>query len=1200
MTTLIPETRHGLLEANLAALARRSPGAAARVRAAQDRHGLAWSDTDESGHPSATLDGRWLASRRRPGEEAAALAATVDPARAGAAVVLGFGLGYHVEALAKRLGRDGALFVFEPDAELLRAVLSRLDCSWLNDSTVVVLTDPDAPELTRATQGFEPLLALGAAFVEHTPSRARLGALSARFAEAFTRVIGSLRTHVITTMVQMGVTVRNLLMNCDHYACGAGVADLENAAPGAPAIVVSAGPSLKRNIELLKTPGLRERCVIIAVQTVLKQLLREGIRPHFVTALDYHEISARFYEGLTPQDVEGVTLIAEPKANPAILQAFPGQIRLVASEYLDTVLGRDLAGEHGAMKPGATVAHLAYYFARHLGCDPVILMGQDLAFTDGQYYAAGAAIHDVWASELNDFNTLELMEWQRIVRWRGHLHKLTDQLGRPIYTDDQMAAYIAQFERDFLADAERGLVVIDATEGGVAKAHTRIMPLRDAIERYASPDRQTLPPFTSGAPRRNPARLRQLSRRIDRVRRDTREVAKLSREAAAILQRMADAQQDQALTNRLIEDVQELRRRVEKLEPAYGLVHRLNQAGAFKRMRADRLLRITPDLDPFERQRRQIERDQMNVSWLADAADSLAETLQAAQDMLEGGERLTRDPAPPSDAEITGDDGAPAAPAARLTVSAVILVDAERSGLGLPRDLGATFQGKPLLRATLERLAPCRGLDGVTLLTDAPQRIRAILGKGIPGLTLRIERIDGELLRAERASRAAARLWSRACWRGGLGYATAWDEAFDARLFAGAMTMTNCDAALVVGADWALVDPELCNRVIERYREHRGQMPLAFAQAPPGLAGLVISASLTRDLAEGRAAGDHLATIGGVLGYTPTRPRTDPIASAACVLTSPIVRDAPLRLIPDDNATRAELESALRDLTALDAESIVRAVMAQRDALAPACPDRIILELHPRRALPKFDGALTRPSMARDDVLRITRDIAAFAPAVAVTLAGAGDPLLHPDFTPLVHAIRDAGVSGLHVRTDLASPDAPIDTLIGGAVGVVSVNVHAANAAAYASITGLDRFDLVMQHIDALLAARRASPGGRTPWIVPRMTRRDAVYEQIEEHVDKSLFICGAVALDQLEAPIPGERIEPLGKPRATAVRDWRSRMMILSDGSVIADERDVEARSPVANVLRDGAESAWRALMDRRMAAWRANPAHPDLWTGW
>ncbi len=62
-----------------------------------------------------------------------------------------------------------------------------------------------------------------------------------------------------------------------------------------------------------------------------------------MTALDYHEISRRFYEGLSASDVEGITLVVEPKANPAILSAYPGAIRCVGDDVLDRVLGERLA-----------------------------------------------------------------------------------------------------------------------------------------------------------------------------------------------------------------------------------------------------------------------------------------------------------------------------------------------------------------------------------------------------------------------------------------------------------------------------------------------------------------------------------------------------------------------------------------------------------------------------------------------------------------------------------------------------------------------------------------------------------------------------------------------------------------------------------------------------------------------------------------
>ena len=72
-----------------------------------------------------------------------------------------------------------------------------------------------------------------------------------------------------------------------------------------------------------------------------------------------------------------------------------------------------------AIPPGATVAHLSVSLAEFLGCATVVLVGQDLGFTDGLYYCPGTAVHRVWDAELSPWNTLEMMEWQRIARMRG-------------------------------------------------------------------------------------------------------------------------------------------------------------------------------------------------------------------------------------------------------------------------------------------------------------------------------------------------------------------------------------------------------------------------------------------------------------------------------------------------------------------------------------------------------------------------------------------------------------------------------------------------------------------------------------------------------------------------------------------------------------------------------------------------------------
>ena len=143
------------------------------------------------------------------------------------------------------------------------------------------------------------------------------------------------------------------------------------------------------------------------------------------------------------------------------------------------VVARGVSGGRTGLKLGATVAHLSFYLAEFLGCDPIILVGQDLGFVDGLYYKPGTAIHETWGVELGRFNTLETKEWERIVRSKTILRKIPDIYGHPMYTEEQFFVYLQQFERDFAASRCK---VIDATEGGAKKQGVEVMTLRKAID----------------------------------------------------------------------------------------------------------------------------------------------------------------------------------------------------------------------------------------------------------------------------------------------------------------------------------------------------------------------------------------------------------------------------------------------------------------------------------------------------------------------------------------------------------------------------------------------------------------------------------------------------------------------------------------------------------------------------------------------
>ena len=629
--TAPPAGDAGILEKNLRALARRNPQLAQRLADAAPAP-LRW-ERSKAGPPVATLEregrGLALASRYDPDKEASKLLGEIDRRAVACVALLGMGVGHHVRRAVSDAGPQDVVVVYEPELDVLRGVFEGVDHSgWLGDRRVYLFA-ADAGR-SRLTQQLEPIAATviqGARVIVHPASRQRAPQEIARFNEAFTDTLAYCRTTIATALVNASRTCRNLVTNLPWYAAGATTNELAGAARGRPAVLVAAGPSLVKNVDLLRDPDVRRRVVVITTQTTLRPLLDRGIRPDYVTALDYSPISSRFYEGLP--DLDDVALVAEPKANNAILRGFPGPIRIAQNDLNDGLLG-ELARPITPLKSGATVAHLSFYLAQHLGCDPIVFIGQDLGFSDGLYYAPGTAVHRVWSSELGPFNTLEMMEWQRIVRMRGHLRRAEDVHGQPMFTDEQMVTYLKQFERDF-DDAPQ--TVIDATEGGVPKEHTLRMTLREAIDAHAGEPIDTLP--------RTPRaldldRLGRLEALLHARREQLEELRKVTARTLPILDSMKKHQRDRGKMKRLFDQLHTHQRRVEgDLKPAFETATQINTVGSFRRKKADRAMAHTAS-DPLERQLQQLDRDRDNLEWLGDACAEAIEILDDATAQLPG------------------------------------------------------------------------------------------------------------------------------------------------------------------------------------------------------------------------------------------------------------------------------------------------------------------------------------------------------------------------------------------------------------------------------------------------------------------------------------------------------------------------------------------------------------------------------------
>jgi spore maturation protein CgeB len=155
------------LEPNLRALAAHDPARAAGVAAAAPL--VAPVEHAATGAPTLAADGVLLHSRHDPAREASRWAAAqrerLESRDGATAVVLGFGLGYHLEALAATW--PGQIVVVEPDDALLRTALAARDLRGVF-ARIALAPEPLAPA---AIDAWGPVVVL-----PHGPSVLRGGA----------------------------------------------------------------------------------------------------------------------------------------------------------------------------------------------------------------------------------------------------------------------------------------------------------------------------------------------------------------------------------------------------------------------------------------------------------------------------------------------------------------------------------------------------------------------------------------------------------------------------------------------------------------------------------------------------------------------------------------------------------------------------------------------------------------------------------------------------------------------------------------------------------------------------------------------------------------------------------------------------------------------------------------------------------------
>lgn len=226
-----------------------------------------------------------------------------------------------------------------------------------------------------------------------------------------------------------------------------------------PCIVVAAGPSLEKNVEVLRQA--KGKAFIICVDTAVTFLLERGIVPDMTCTVDPQKGLSYF----TRPESSKIPIAVSTDSDYRILEAMQEDVKPFYFSTTNDYCQR-LYQEKGwtveYFDGGGSVGTVCFSIGIRLGFKTIILIGQDLAFTDKKSHAGTGA-----------FGEQDMIYGMLMV---------DGYYGDKVLTRMDFKHYIDWYNMTIpqLDDIE----VINATEGGARLNGARQMPLQEAVDVY--------------------------------------------------------------------------------------------------------------------------------------------------------------------------------------------------------------------------------------------------------------------------------------------------------------------------------------------------------------------------------------------------------------------------------------------------------------------------------------------------------------------------------------------------------------------------------------------------------------------------------------------------------------------------------------------------------------------------------------------
>lgn len=376
--------------------------------------------------------------------------------------VIGIGNALLIKEIIKKTEKTVNIAVYEPSLEIFLKVLEEIDITELFENRPIgfIIEGINEKEMDKIVNNyvtFENIYFLKR-FIQ--PNYKELFPHQiVKFLKKMDEIIRRVVVAENTKIAFEDVTADNILNNICYLLNNYQARQLVEVLPlDVPAILVSAGPSLNKNIKELKKA--KNKAFIVAVDTALKPLLKEGIEPDLVVIVDGKKPIDLF----DMKEFKEIPLLMAANSAKDVVNFHKGK-KFFFREGISFVdkLFEQVGITFYYIDTGGSVATNAMYFLYKMGYSNIILVGQDLALTNNKTHADGTFREKM--------ETIDTDKYKKVDGYYG------DKV--PTRRDFKM--YLDWFS-NFLKEVN--VHVINSTEGGAKIDNTEMLPLKDSIKKY--------------------------------------------------------------------------------------------------------------------------------------------------------------------------------------------------------------------------------------------------------------------------------------------------------------------------------------------------------------------------------------------------------------------------------------------------------------------------------------------------------------------------------------------------------------------------------------------------------------------------------------------------------------------------------------------------------------------------------------------